>query len=514
MGVTLLALAVVISFVFGSYLSVQRVTDPFLYYDISFVKTSENSIDFRIPDEGPFSSLRLAPGRVSLLQGLVGVLGIEPETLQFLPIGSVLLATSCFYLALRLLGSPAIALLYSLYLGLNLSHATALYSTFAYAFALPMFLGFVLTSILYLEKRETRDLIIIFIMFIALNAIHYTLASWAILYLVGFGVALLTQKPFPRNTSSQLLRNPYLVILILVVLFLAFNDALYDSYIPVLSRKTMEMAFDRFLSFISISSGGETSSYRFQRATAINFMSTLTLILIVVPVVVGVASDIQSLFVVKARRTLSVSQLPIRWGFLFLGIGDALVYSFRGSVSTKAFSMVFPILAIMYLKHLNRRWIYNLLPALLLSTSLIKIVLFYQNAYVIDGNGAPIETVSRSSGWIQAFTPEDKYRILADMNLYGKYLLTSDNNGEEPVLEALTEQRLRALVGDEGDTEAITADFVAIDRESSQPALGFTWAIFRPLNEFLDSLFSNRDLSIIFDDGHVLLGVYQGDNHD
>ena len=129
-------ITIIVSFLFGVFLSQRRVIDPFLYYDLTFVKTSLGERLPIIPSTGPLSSLALAPGRIYLLLVLSSSLGINSDVLGFLPIGSLLIAASFFVLMNKITGSPWGAALTTMYLCLNLSHATAFYSVFAYAFAL------------------------------------------------------------------------------------------------------------------------------------------------------------------------------------------------------------------------------------------------------------------------------------------------------------------------------------------------------------------------------------------
>src|SRR6266480_2509217 len=87
-----LAATLLVSLGFGAYLSYRHVTDPFLYYDVGFVTSLSHSSQMVIPNSGPFASLTFVPGRELLMSLLSNMLGIDPQVLQFLPIGSVLIS--------------------------------------------------------------------------------------------------------------------------------------------------------------------------------------------------------------------------------------------------------------------------------------------------------------------------------------------------------------------------------------------------------------------------------------
>jgi hypothetical protein len=120
-------ITVLISGSFGIYLSTKSVTDPFLYYDTGFIKQTSEAQTFKFPENGPFSSLSLAPGRQVLMYQLSEFTGIAPEKLQFLPLGSIIVSSTLFLLCVVLVESPFLACLITVYLLLNLSHASSIY---------------------------------------------------------------------------------------------------------------------------------------------------------------------------------------------------------------------------------------------------------------------------------------------------------------------------------------------------------------------------------------------------
>ncbi|NIS82962.1 MAG: hypothetical protein GTO14_22805 [Anaerolineales bacterium] len=501
-------LTIVVSFLFGLFLSQRRVIDPFLYYDLAFVKSFLGESLPTIPSTGPLSSLSLAPGRIYLLLALSSSLGMDSEVLGFLPIGSLLIAASFFILMNEITGAPWVSALATMYLCLNLSHATAIYSVFAYAFALPIFFAFVLYADKYSKSRSVKSFLILFLLFVALNTIHYTVASWAIFFLSGLFMIRYLQNFRLNKAVSGSIQGLLLSSLILIIVFLGFNQALYNAYIPHINPQTLQSAYERFLSYITLSPNLNTSPYAYIRPSSINLISTSTLLIIVVTAIAGFLFECYRILIQRKGWDILDDEVILLMTFILVGVADVVIYSFRGSISTKSISILFPISAFIFLKRLGKSWVMLMFSFCLLISSITKIFIFENESYVIRGNGTRIEDVQKSMNWLKEYESDERFNILADLNLYGKYLLLSGKN-ETPLLEALSQENYGALIGSKVQVDApISADLVAIDLNSHQPALGFVWSGFKPIVEFTERIRSNPKNSILYDDGDILIGGY------
>jgi len=506
-------LTIAISLLFGLFLSQRRVIDPFLYYDLAFVKSFHGARIPTIPSAGPFSSLALAPGRIYLLMALSSSLGMSYGVLGFLPIGSLLIPVSYFILIRRLTNAPWVASFTTLYLCLNLSHATAIYSVFAYAFALPIFFAFVFYAERHSKSRNAKSFTILFLLFVALNSIHYAVASWAILFLFSLFIIRYLQDFHSSKTVAGSIRGLLLLYLILLVVFLAFNQALYDAYIPLINQQTLQSAYERFLSYITLRPNPNTPTYAFNRPSSINLISTATLLVIAVTTFIGLISEVHRIFKKRKNRHILDDDAVLLFAFILVGVADVVIYSFRGSISTKSISILFPIPALIYLNRFGKKWALLIFSFVLMFSSFAKILVFERENYVIRANGSRIEDIQKSMNWLEEYGSNEQLKILADLNLYGKYLLLSDKNNP-PILEPLTPENYAALINVKPQVAtAISADVVAIDKNSLQPALGFVWSGFKPIVEFSERIRSNPKLSIIYDDGDILIGRYSQLQH-
>lgn len=432
---------------------------------------------------------------------------MNSEILGFFPLGSLLIAVSFFILINRMTGVPWASALTTIYLTLNLSHATAIYSVFAYAFALPIFFAFVFYADIYSKNRSVKSFFILFTLFVALNTIHYTVASWAIIFLASLFLLRYLRIYRSGRTVSGSIQGLLLSSLILIIIFLGFNQALYNAYIPHVNQQTLQSAYERFLSYITLSASPSPSPYAFSRPSVINLVSTATLMFIVVVVMVGLLYEFFRIVRKKKERSILDDDVILSIALVIVGVADVAIYSFRGSISTKSMSILFPISALIFLKRLGKKRLILLFSLCLLVSSVTKIIVFEKERYVIRENGTWLEDTQNSVNWLKGYGHTEQINLLADLNLYGKYLLLlgSDN---VPQLEALTQDNYGALIGDDIPIEtAISRNLFAIDIKSRQPALGFVWSGFRPLVEFVERIRANPKASIIYDDGNILLGV-------
>jgi len=499
---------ILLSTCFGAFLSLQRVTDPFLYYDIAFVKSIQQETQMVIPETGPYASLSFVAGREILLTQFANMMGIGPKQLQFLPLGTVLLSSTLYFLALRLLKSPVVASLVTLYLTLNLSHATALYSVFGYALALPLFLGFVAISKEFFQRRGHFEIGILLLLFVAAHFIHYTITVWMVLFLTGASLTIGIQKWLTSNSYAVKAVPAYYLAIALGVFFLGLNETVYQSFLPLIHLETLDSAAQRFLTYLSIDPASiNRSPYLYTRSSAIGLISACSLVIILLPIVLGVIQDIWQLIVRRSLRWATDSQLPMMWGITLMGIIDSVSYAFRGSISTKSFSMILPLVTLLYVQRTGKRTLYYSVALLLVMTSTVKLLVFYDNSYVIGpGNtNSNSDRIQPSAEWLQSHAPQPKFTMLADMNLYGKYLVASVGRGYEPILCGYTTERFENVIGASTEEWETVPDIVPVDLVSLEPTTGFVWVRLNPLANYLKELRNNHRLNLIYDDGAVWL---------
>jgi hypothetical protein len=185
-----------------------------------------------------------------------------------------------------------------------------------------------------------------------------------------------------------------------------------------------------------------------------------------------------------------------------LGLIDSLAYASRGSISTKAISLLFPLLAIMYLRRLDMRVI---CAALLVATSLAKAGVFYADSYVVGphGTGSTYGQTLPSWQWMQTHASRKRFTLLADLNLFGSYLADAANTPYRPINAGFTPSTYARVV--QPLVWSHPPDLIAVDTRSSQPLTGFLFQLFDPLRRHLGAMESNGRLDVIYDDGSIML---------
>jgi hypothetical protein len=501
-------LTLLLSTGFSAYLSVKRVTDPFLYYDVAFVKSIQPQPQMIIPEMGPYASLSLAPGREMLMVQFTNMMGIEPEVLQFLPLGAIFVSITLYVLARRLLGSSVAACLVTLYLTFNLSHAAGLYSIFAYAFVLSIFLGAIIMSKPLFEKHRPAEILISLLLFVGAHFIHHTMTAWIILFLFGAQVAMWIHKRFSRESSATEVIPVYYLLLAFVVIYFAFNQVFYSSFLPWIGSETLEGAVQRFVSYSAVGTAAASRSpYAFARSSSVGLVSTFTLVIILLPTALGFLSDLWQILVRHRSPWKENWHFLTAWGIIVMGFVDALVYATRGSVSTKSFSLVFTLVMLLYLRRTGKELIFYGMAVLLFMTSLAKIAIFYENSYVISSGsiGASLERVQPSAEWLNTHVSLPRYGILADLNLYGKYLVSSVGGDHQPIVQGYTTEQFEHTLGVSTEEWVGMPHIVAIDLSSSEPTIGFLFERLDPLRDYSAAIRGNLKLTLIYDDGAIWL---------
>ena len=204
------------------------------------------------------------------------------------------------------------------------------------------------------------------------------------------------QQSYPHTIQIYYLTSA------LVVIFFTFNQTIYESFLPFFGLSSLEGAVQNFLTYLSFGISKNISPYSYPRSRVIGLVSALTLLLILVPITVGLIYNIWNHFKHSPTERVINAWTPILGGILLIGIVDSAVYSVRGSISTKAFSILFPLLTLHYFQQTGKRSLTIIIAIVLLATSIIKIGVFYENSYLISNDklNTTIDEIRPSSEWM------------------------------------------------------------------------------------------------------------------
>jgi hypothetical protein len=104
---------------------------------------------------------------------------------------------------------------------------------------------------------------------------------------------------------------------------------------------------------------------------------------------------------------------------------------------------------------------------------------------------------------MQAHTSHQRFTLLADLNLYGSYLVDAAKTPYQPVNAGFTAYDYARVV--QPLFWSRPPELIAVDTHSSQPLTGFLFQLFDPLRHHLRAMESNRRLDVIYDDGSISL---------
>jgi hypothetical protein len=503
-------LVLAVSLAFSGFLRANGVIDPFLYVDVAHTRLAAESGALAVPETGPFSSLNLVLGRQMLMLQFANMLGIEPETLLYLPLGAILVSSTMFLLGVWLLRSLLAATLATLTLTLNLSHAAALYSVFAYALALPLFLAGVRFGARFVSTRAPNYLALFMVVFVAANFVHYTLTMWMVVLMLAVATLISSASWTQRRVESNARQlSPWPLAFALLVFYLYFNNTFYSSFIPLAGPETLGGAIDRFFSFLSL--GDQVvarSPHVYTRDTSIGVVTSLALLILVLPTLLGTVVVIDRWVRLKRRLPALDPQLLMTLALVAVTAADVLVYSVRGSITTKSISMLLPLAAAHLVSLRSRRWMQLLLAASLL-LSVAKIAVFANSDFVIGRGSAvlPERSVEQVEEWLHTTLAGGGTTIVADLGVYGQVLLEGVRHGRVWSVRGFSLPLLEDLI-DDSRTDVLESGVpIAIDERSRAPVMGFEWVRLNPLSDYLHVIRANRTLSRVFSDGRITIAL-------
>ena len=97
--------------------------------------------------------------------------------------------------------------------------------------------------------------------------------------------------------------------------------------------------------------------------------------------------------------------------------------------------------------------------------------------------------------------------MLADLNLYGQYLKSSKASQSQPILLGMQIDSYDHLVTGHVSGNNPEPNIIVVDKKSTEPVMGFRWARFAPLKQYLSQIWENSLIDVVYDDGRVWFAV-------
>jgi hypothetical protein len=503
----------------GSYLGLQQVTNPYLHISVAFSEVMRYQDQVTFFEEGAFSSQRYTPGRALWMVTVGKILGLDSQVnLQFLPIGSIILSIVYFAFFKKILGSYLLAALMTLHQMLNPSQLGGVYSVFAYGFGTALYLGFVLLFLRFQEKANIRDLLLIFAIVIATNAIHYAFTIWILITALLMTIWGWVARRWMN--ADRLAWTPVLTInlvLFIVVIFLTFNDVFYDSYLPYVGDVELLgggwATFFNRLPWVGLGAGEADYEFGYQRNQLVSALSTTHLLFIILPVAAGMLYTL-----ITFRRKSSIERdsnfyaaQAMVWVLVLTGVIDLVIYSLRGNIGLKFFVLIFPVATIWFLNQLGGRRLALFGASILLILSLTRL------AVESSQGSIGVRPISYSqtdtfTSWYFENTADPNAHIYSDLNSYGKLLVKGSSYHLPgyylPELRVIDPEIYDWILGKEIPGENVLAQlkkssYIILDVYSDTPLRTPFWRELQPLAWHRQSVNTNSASVKLYDDGMI-----------
>lgn len=462
-----------------------NVTDPFLYYKISSVKSYESLITI------PQSFITQNPSYDIILLILNRVLELDMSTIQFMPIGGVLFVL-CFYsLAIRFVSKyfTIVALLILIY---SHSHLIGFYAVFIHGWTYPLYFLFTLCMIKYLDKKNIETAIILIILFISVNTYYYTVASWIIV------LSLVCSCFYWINYRRYFIVFPVLF----TVIYLGFNNVIYETFLPHSDIDKILNGFSNFFNSFILAVGTRevSSSDIFLKQSMISsYLYVFIVFILALPIILKIRNIITIRNTIKSKINYDSLFLVV---FIVTAIVDIVIYASYGeTVILKYVILIIPLVSAICLKYFKNKFI----SKTLILTALI-LTIFRFNIAVTDSTNDFIRKTSikdiRASGyWLQSNTNKNQ-TILTDFDTYGNYMIIGVDKSRMYMYDETTYKWLMKIKDYTGKKNNI----IVFDVKSIENGIrGRAWRSFNSISRSMKYILSENRFSKVYDDSAVII---------
>lgn len=482
------------------FLSYIKYADPFLWWPLSGVATALNSGELSIAGD-------VQPAYSIILYSISGVTGLSAVQLSYFPIGGVVVPICYYALSKKILKSNIISVLLATYVAYDFSIYPGHYNVFAYTWARPLFLSFLLLYISYLSKKVVtwKFAFPIILVFLATYHLHPTYTSWMILFSIFINIfSFFAKRLSIGNVTFKLTIG---MALTFIIVFFSLNQYFYNIFLSRVILTEFDMILDEFTAtirvFLNIS---EPSVEKYALSTKpptqvigwANFMRTL---LILITLVIASFLWLKNNF--NNLREKVDDDIILVGTFFLVGVGHTVGYALYGHMSLRFITLMYPIIVTLMLKNIN---IKNFVLAIFL-VSLISLSFLQTSSFIVENyntHSSILDYSKPSCVWFLNKT-QDSPSVLSDFhtsqifNFYfaseNRYLIQQFYDSEKYEALITTNYNLtKALLG--------STDYIVVNRNmDSTPSVG--WKTFEPLFPYSAKINTNLHLNKVYDDSNI-----------
>lgn len=219
-------IAIAASIIISSWLTASGLSHPH-YWTLQ---------TYRLIADGSLTTNK--PGYDAFALVYQSVLGIPLSELLYHPIAGFFIIVACFLLAYSLIDDHLLSGIAVVILTLSLSRSVWSYGTRRMTFAFFLFFIAITLRILRTNRMDTRDTIVLGLLYIASNLYYYTAGFWLITFLGTVGILV----GFNQRKDSKSLNIPKKIIFLAIaqfVFFLFFTDIIYTGFISIIGSSSV-----------------------------------------------------------------------------------------------------------------------------------------------------------------------------------------------------------------------------------------------------------------------------------
>ena len=491
----LLIFVLLLALIPSLYLSYIHSVDSFLYTPLSNISEAYYT--------GRLGSVTTEqPVYVLLLYTISAICNIPPLQMAYMPIGALIFPLCIYALSRKILESRTIPILLLLYFAFDYSLYTGHYSVLAYAWAHPLFFIFVLLYIMYSNSDRRNPSLIAFILlvFTCLVFLHPTYVFWAMSFAVALNIIIAICK-VTKVKSMKLIPTPYLTVCLFVMYF-GFNQLFFGFYVHRVILIEPEVISEQFFQMIQSFLGlgtGVTVPYQISvgaPTSVIGYAAFARTSILVSCILIGALSWVKKNYHVFAKKFDNMLTLMV--ALFIAGMMHTIGYALYGHISMRFMILLFPIIAVLFLKKAGLKKVANVMVTLIVVLAVAQTASFWSPGPQF--NNVDVES-EPPSDWMISHT-QGQVVFLSDFltSQMVKYYFSSV--GRDVVQRFFTSNLFGDVVT--GDKMITVAEFVVINKGMySTGSVG--WALYEPLGKYTAEIEDNVHLNQIYDDGREIV---------
>jgi len=436
---------------------------------------------------------------------LLDAIALAPESVELLPIGSLLIAVLYYAVMRKLEFSSWIAGAVALFSSWYYPKLGVQFGTDSYVWTNILFLSFLILLWDWMQKRTPCLVLLMVLVFVAAFLHYHTTPIWII---TSLSSASLLLKFAVWNGRRRENRSSWALPLFCSVVYLAFDTVVYgnglarirnsvvlDSLATSIVTRALSPLFYRSTSDLD----PLTSVYASPTCAT---WTTLLVMLILVGVVswwclakaTALIKQRSMAAVTSGRESVFISTIVVTTAV------HALIYSLYGALSLRLIPVTFPLILPLIGREMNWGQVYGFLVSL--GLAILAMIGFASYA----PSTIPDILVSETGVAPRLLAPDGV--LLCDANVYGTFLLASAAERKVLDLAWMTPDSYRTIL--EGPKSGrVSYDYVIVDK-SGKPIITQSWGFLKPWSDTIDLVEQNRNLDKIYDSSALAIYTPSG----